>query len=96
MSDPTAQIDANKQPFSSDPVNNKVKEMVETISSYLVEDSAAVPENVIEFSQKGFTIDLNAMMPEKRYRFRFDGSRYEVWRNENDALELLELEPLDA
>ena len=77
-------------------MNNKVKEMIETLSSYFSDDSTAVPENIIEFSQKGFTVDLNAMITEKRYRFRFDGSRYEIWRNADDALELLELEHLDG
>ena len=96
MLDPISQTDVNKRLLDNDLVNNKIKEVVETISSYLVEDSTAIPENVIEFNQNGFTIDLNAMMLEKRYRFRFDGSRYEIWRNENDALELLELEPLDG
>lgn len=101
MRDPTTQIDSNKQSFRRDFGNVKVNEMFEAISSYLadastiVDASTAVPENIVEFSQKGFTVDLNAMMPEKRYRFRYDGSRYEIWRNADDALELLELEPWD-
>ena len=89
------QIDANKQQSHSD-LMNKLNDLIETYSSYFSEDSTAIPENIIEFSQKGFTVDLNAMMPEKRYRFRFDGSRYEIWRNADDALELLELEYLDG
>lgn len=91
----TRPIDDNIQPFNN-ALRNKIIEILETISPYLNEDLTAVPENVIEFTQKGFAVDLNAMIPEKRYRFRFDGSRYEVWRNADDALELLELEHLNG
>ena len=48
-------------------------------------------DDIIEFTTRGFEIHVPKMEIGKRYRFRFDGSRYEIWRHEDDALEVLEV-----
>ena len=55
----------------------------------------AIPENIIEFKPNGYDIKVDAMELNKPYVFRFDGSRYEIKRDKNDALVMSELLPLE-
>lgn len=48
-------------------------------------------DDVIEFKINGFTVNTDAMHSEKKYRFKFEGSVYEMWENVNDELEMMEL-----
>lgn len=55
----------------------------------------AIPEDIIEFKPNGYNIKVGAMELNKSYTFRFDGSRYEIKRDKNDALVMSELIPLE-
>lgn len=50
-----------------------------------------VLEDVIEFRENGFTVKTDAMDKEKTYQFEFEDSTYEMWKNDNDELEMKEI-----
>lgn len=52
----------------------------------------AIPDNIISFKSSGFDINMDNMPLEKKYRFRFEGSRYIIWKNTDDELVVKEVE----
>ena len=48
--------------------------------------SMAVPDDIISFRSNGFDIDVDSMPVEKKYSFRFEDSRYIIWKNADDEL----------
>ena len=43
-------------------------------------------------TENGFEVDLNRMLPNKKYLISYDGSKYEAMKNEKGDLELFEIE----
>ena len=52
--------------------------------------STAVPDDIISFRSNGFDIDVDNMPVEKKYSFRFEDSRYLIWKNADDELVMKE------
>lgn len=52
----------------------------------------AVPENVISFKLDGFDINIDNMDMDRKYRFWFDDTLYEIWKNTNGELEIKEIQ----
>ena len=46
----------------------------------------AIPDNIISFRSNGFDIDVDNMPVEQKYSFRFESSRYIIWKNADDEL----------
>ena len=56
-----------------------------------MDSDMAVPDNVISFSTGGFEINMNEMPVGKKYRFRFEGSRYVFWKDSGGNLVMREV-----
>ena len=67
------------------------KELKHQIALNAIFQETAIPESVISFRVNGFDINVDGMDVEKKYRFRFEGSLYEVWKNISDELEFKEI-----
>ncbi len=52
-------------------------------------------DDVIEFKTNGFTVNIDAMASEQIYRFKFESSVYEMYRNNNDELVMGEISSTD-
>ena len=52
----------------------------------------AMPDNIISFKSGGFDINVDNMPLEKKYKFKFEGSSYIIWKNTNDELVMKEVE----
>ena len=52
----------------------------------------AIPDNIISFKSGGFDINVDNMPLEKKYKFKFEGSSYIIWKNTNDELVMKEVE----
>ena len=54
--------------------------------------SMAVPDDIISFRSSGFDINVDNMPVEKQYSFRFEDSRYIIWKNVDDELVMKEID----
>ena len=78
--------------LDSEETMSRVNEFVNILNSKK-HDTVYIAYDVIEFHSNGFRINTNEMDKDKRYRFRFDGSRFEAWKNEHEELVMKELPP---
>ena len=72
-------------------LNNIISE-VEYLMSKTESQDMAIPDNIISFRSGGFDINMDNMPVDKKFRFRFEGSRYVIWKNTDDELVVKEVE----
>ena len=64
-------------------LTDRIKQRAESFSRY---SDMAIPDNIISFRSNGFDIDVDNMPVEQKYSFRFESSRYIIWKNADDEL----------
>ena len=89
--------------ISDEPLDEKLTEIINSVQ-YLLDQrklhaesdahnlDMAIPDNVISFRTNGFDINMDNMPVEEKYRFRFEGSRYVIWKNTRDELVVEEVD----
>lgn len=70
-------------------LNNKIRHLIELDAR---NHSMAMPDSIISFRSNGFDINVDNMPVEKKYRFRFEDSRYIIWKNADDELVMKEMD----